>query len=209
MMPPINEHDEFLLSRLLDNDLPPAEAEALRRRIEAEPALQRAFAHMTRLDGLLKERRADRPEVDWKKFYARVTNQVERAAESKASPLVIRLKRWLAIGLPVAAAAAIGLVVTLRPANQKPVPGPMRVTHSVPVVPPPGVLAVAVQRPSATSAKAEGPLQVNFKHSQQLAEATWQADAMAQEKPPSVVASAVPEFAPQSDFDIVVDGPPL
>ena len=95
MRPPINEHDEFLLSRLLDNDLSPAEAEVLRRRIEDEPALSEAYAAWLGWTGLLKGRRADQPQVDWKAFHAHVTDQVERAAEAKAAPVTFRLSRWL------------------------------------------------------------------------------------------------------------------
>ena len=88
MKPPINEHDEFLLSRLLDGDLSPAEAEALRRRIENDPGLSEAYDAMARLDDLLKGRRADHPQVDWKAFHARVVDQVKCGGGTRAAALV-------------------------------------------------------------------------------------------------------------------------
>lgn len=179
MKPRISEHDEFLLSRLLDNDLPPTEADALRRRIEAEPALREAYARLARLDDLLKTRRADRPQIDFKQFHARVTNEVGRAAETESKPLVIRLSRWLAAGVPLAAAAAIALVVILRPAGDKPVSGTGDGPQPPAIVSP--VVAVTVQRPEPVPPAPAGAIRVQFTRSQKLAEATWQADAIAAE----------------------------
>jgi len=200
MKPLINEHDEFLLSRLLDNDLPPAEAETLRRRIEAEPALARAYARMARLDSLLKERRADQPQLDWKRFHARVTNQVERAAEAKASSPIIRLSRWLAIGVPLAAAAAIALVVLLHSPGAKTKTGPG---------PDEGRPVVMVDKPTLTPAP-EGSIEVRFKRSQQLAELTLQDDAEADEQPASHVSVfSEPEALPFSIGEALLAELPL
>ncbi len=197
MKPLINEHDEFLLSRLLDNDLPPAEAETLRRRIEAEPALARAYARMARLDSLLKERRADQPQMDWKAFHARVTNRVERAAEAKASSPIIRLSRWLAIGVPLAAAAAIALAVILWPPIGSTKPDGNNVADGPTGGRPPlGELLVKVDQPTPAPPAVEGSIKVHFKRSQQLAELTWQADAVADEQPESFVSGVVPGALP-------------
>ena len=65
---PINKSDEFLLSRLLDGDLGPDETAALRGRMEREPALRETFESLARVDGLVKRRHADQPEVDWRRF---------------------------------------------------------------------------------------------------------------------------------------------
>jgi len=205
MKPPINEHDEFLLSRLLDDDLSPAEAEALRRRIKNDPALSEAHAAMARLDGLLKGRRADQPQVDWNAFHARVVDQVERGGESRAAAPVIRLSRWLAIGLPLAAAASIALVFMVRsPAEKGPIPPPPP--------PPSGSLVVDVQKPP-TAPPTPGSIQVTFKRSQQLAEAIWQDDAIKEEKPQMGLAggpSLVPEAAPEEkELDLLVDFLPM
>lgn len=42
----ISTHDQRNLQRLIDGELPPAEAVALRARVDAEPALRAAFAAM-------------------------------------------------------------------------------------------------------------------------------------------------------------------
>ena len=112
MTRPINEQDEFLLSRLLDNDLSPEESANLRARLEGEPELQRAYAAMTRIDALLVARRADQPQVDFSRFHSSVMSQVEAEA---ARPVTIRLANYLRVALPLAAAAAIALVVLFWP----------------------------------------------------------------------------------------------
>lgn len=199
----INEHDEFLLSRLLDGDLPAAEAEALRRRIEAEPALAAVYARMVRLDGVLKGRAGDRPQVDWRAFHARVLNRVELAAEENASPLFVRVSRWLAIGVPLAAAAVIALVFILRSPGGKPAGGPG------PAPLPGGTLVVVVERPVPVVPAAEGSIKVSFKRSQQLAEATWQADAIADEQPRSLISALLPGGLPLELADVILGEPPL
>lgn len=45
----ISNHDERNLQRLIDGELPPAEAAALRARVEGEPTLRAAFAAMSEL----------------------------------------------------------------------------------------------------------------------------------------------------------------
>lgn len=119
---PINEHDEFLLSRLLDDDLPSGEAASLRERLEQEPELRRAYASMQRLDALLTARRQDQPQMDWAQFHSQVMEQVTAEAGHRR---VIRLADFLRVSLPLAAAAAIALVVWLWPQGQsvKPQPG--------------------------------------------------------------------------------------
>ncbi len=200
-MVPINEHDEFLLSRLLDNDLAPAEAEALRRRIEAEPALAEALARMTRLDSVLKERRADQPQVDWRAFHARVTNRVEQAAEAMATPSIIRLSRWLAIGIPLAAAAVIALALILRSPTAKRTPTPPPPQTERPMV--------IVERPTPVPPASPGSIKVNFRRSQQLAEATWQSDAIAKEQPQSLISSLAPGALPLGLTEAILSESPL
>lgn len=214
MMPQISEHDEFLLSRLLDNDLSPAEAEAVRRRIEDEPELGRAFSAMSRLDGLLQQRRADGPQVDWKAFHADVTSEVERAGRKTAPSPIIRLSRWLAVGLPLAAAASIALVVILRGLTITPTPDTpgLVVKPTIEVPPTSGALSVVVQRPEPPAPTPKGEIKVEFTHSQHLAEAIWQEDAEEDEKPWWMAGgpAALPEVGPlNTDYDIAVDLPPM
>jgi hypothetical protein len=109
---PIDERDEFLLSRLVDDDLPADEAAALRTRIEREPDLRNAYSALTRIDSLLVARRTDQPAIDWARFHRGVMEQVEgEALVAAARPKVIRLADYLRVALPLAAAAAIALVV--------------------------------------------------------------------------------------------------
>jgi hypothetical protein len=119
MTRPINEQDEFLLSRLLDDDLSSDEAASLRVRLEREPELQRAFVAMSRLDTLLVARRADQPQVNWASFHSQVMNRVEAEA---ARPITIKLASYLRAALPLAAAAAIALVIWYWPHGQTPLP---------------------------------------------------------------------------------------
>jgi len=105
---PMNEQDEFLLSRLLDNDLSPEESASLRERMEREPELRRAYAAMTRIDSLLAARQADQPQVNWSRFHSEVMSRVEAAA---SRPVTIRLAEYLRVALPLAAAAVIALTI--------------------------------------------------------------------------------------------------
>jgi hypothetical protein len=104
----VNEQDEFLLSRLLDGDLPAEEASALRKRMDDEPALRAAFDGLGRLDAMLQARRADAPRIDFSRFH----QQVMAAVETRGSePAIIKLSKWLRYAAPLAAAAAIALLV--------------------------------------------------------------------------------------------------
>jgi hypothetical protein len=134
---PINEHDEFLLSRLLDNDLSPEESATLQTRIEREPELRRAYASMTRIDALLVARRADQPQVNWSRFHSDVMSRVEAEA---ARSITFRFANYLRAALPLAAAAAIALVIWYwphggaglpTPDHQKPNPQLARADESV------------------------------------------------------------------------------
>jgi anti-sigma factor RsiW len=114
MSRPINEQDEFLLSRLLDDDLSPQEAADLRARMQREPELQEAYQALSRIDSLLVARRADQPQVDWTRFHREVMDQVEAEAGSRRT---IRLTDFLRVGMVLAAAASIALVVWFWPHN--------------------------------------------------------------------------------------------
>lgn len=129
---PLNEQDEFLLSRLLDNDLSPEEAASLRTRMEREADLRNAYQEMSRIDSLLAARRADQPRIDWSHFHQQVMDQVEAQA---ASGRTIRLADFLRVALPLAAAASIALVVWFWPRGTEFAPGddlpaPRIVQHS-------------------------------------------------------------------------------
>lgn len=110
---PITEQDEFLLSRLVDDDLPAEQAEALRARIEREPELSRVFRRLQRLDAALSARRHDQPVIDWDHFHRQVMDRVERETPA-AGPVLFKLNRYLKWAMPLAAAAAIILVVWMQ-----------------------------------------------------------------------------------------------
>jgi hypothetical protein len=169
MNPPIHEQDEFLLSRLLDDDLSPEESASLRARMEREPELRRAYAAMTRIESLLTARRADQPQVDWSRFHSRVMSQVEAEA---AHPATIKLANYLRAALPLAAAAAIALAVWFWPHNR---PGPIKPIGQGPI--PTGMavaMSVVYDRPE--SAGANGKIRVSFARSDDEVTRVCQAD---------------------------------
>jgi len=117
----ISEHDQYLLSRLLDGDLPAEEADGLRVRLEREPELNEVFEEFQQINRALMARRADQADVDFDTFHADVMEAVEaeRAGADEADTVhsgsgrILRFPGWFKTALPVAAAAAIALVVTL------------------------------------------------------------------------------------------------
>jgi hypothetical protein len=122
----ISEQDEFLLSCLLDGDLPSDQAEALRERMGREPELRAAFASLSRVNDLLVGQRADQPVVDLKALHSSIMQQVERRA---ARPSILRLPFWVRLAVPLAAAAAVALVVTMQ-VNRSPRPGAITVAQN-------------------------------------------------------------------------------
>lgn len=166
---PLNEQDEFLLSRLLDNDLPPDEAADLRARMEREPQLRKAYEATTRIDSLLAARRADQPQINWSAFHRQVMAQVEAQTIHQRT---IRLADFLRVALPLAAAAAIALVVWFWPHRGQITPGEGMPTPRIAVNNPPGsstpepepTLLVRYHRSGATTA-AEEPVVVRYARS--------------------------------------------
>lgn len=76
MTPRISEQDEFLLSQLVDGDMPAEQAAALRERLVAEPVLRECFEAMYRVNEALKARRADQPTINIELFHDRLMQQV-------------------------------------------------------------------------------------------------------------------------------------
>lgn len=193
----INEQDEFLLSRLLDDDLAPDEAAALRERMEREPALESAFESMRRVDALLQKRQADQAVVDWDRFHGAVMNAVDE--DAAGSPPVIKLSRWLGIGVPLAAAAAIALIVTLyrgEPDSQSTGPGPVaqhgtgtndamvsktevRPKQDEPDADP---IIVAFKQPRRSKTESDAKVEVQFARSETLARTIREQDRNRQER---------------------------
>ncbi|HSW46976.1 MAG TPA: hypothetical protein VLM89_15545 [Phycisphaerae bacterium] len=186
----IPEHDELLLGRLLDDDLSPVEAAALRERIQREPDLQEACHALTRIHAALIERRKDTCRVDWPRFHDRVMDRV--AAEADAPAPVIRFPSWLKVAMPFAAAAAIALVVVLRgsPPGTPTTPaghGPPQVAyHAPPPVKAAGALVVHFHRPDLKPVNpARATIHVAYAHSDELQEYYRRADEARRDQPSS------------------------
>ncbi len=197
MRPRVNDNDAFLLSRLLDGDLSPAESAALRERIAHDSHLQAEYDAISRVDHVLAARRADQPDVDWDRFHARVVAALER--ETRGSQRTIKLRRWIQVGVPLAAAAAVALLVTtFRDAGSPPqtphnASAPIVVALNAPSHSTAGEIRVRVHRPQRAQ---QGAPVVRFQRSQQLADATLTLDE-ARRGGPSYVA-AMPERVPET-----------
>lgn len=184
-----DEHDEFLLSRFLDGDLSDEEADALNARLENEPALRAMLDDMTRIDSLLTERREERPNVDWSRFHARVMDQV--SDESVPMARTLRFPYWLRVAVPVAVAASIALVVTLRSPMQVPKASPaptMRVAYRTPAPAAEGRLVIAYRKPATATRKdhdrsAQEPIQVAYSQSEEQKEAIQKYDKARANRP--------------------------
>ncbi|MBI4580284.1 MAG: hypothetical protein HY718_11315 [Planctomycetes bacterium] len=164
----VSEQDEGLLGRLLDGELTAAEDQAVRQRLEREPALRRCHEALKRIEATLAGRRADRPAVNYGRLHDRVMAGIR--AEAARSPRTVRFPVWLRIAAPLAAAAAIALVVWLQPFAGRPTGerregiGPMALHHP--------------DRPSADASERPGG---------QLAEAKSASDSPRREDEPPVV----------------------
>ncbi len=116
--PAIGEADELLISRSLDGDLLAGEQQELQQRLENEPALQQRHDEYSRLDAVLKAKRAAQPEVNYSQFHRQLMDKVD--AESPATERTVRFPAWLRLAAPLAAAAALALVVWLQPLSLRP-----------------------------------------------------------------------------------------
>lgn len=65
----INEHDEFLLSQLMDGDLPVDQAASLRKRLAEEPELRLFYESLCRVDRMLKSQSSRRLDIDLGSFH--------------------------------------------------------------------------------------------------------------------------------------------
>lgn len=188
----IDEQDEFLLSRLLDNDLAAEEASALQARLEREPQLRQAYAAMTRLDTLLMARRADQPQVDWTRFHREVMDQVEAEA---VRPITIRLAHYLRVAVPLAAAAAIALVVILWPRGSGgPIPpkgGPtgVQIALNEPTAPTNVAPGASIEYHRPGSIGADDEIRVSFARSDEVTREYQLEDAQSRSRESSVIAS--------------------
>ncbi len=206
--PKISQQDEYLLSRLLDGDLPADQADKLCRRMESEPNLRAAHKKMERLNQLLTARRDDQPTIDWGRFRRKVMDRVE--TEAPLGGRVIPFPNWLKIGAPLAAAASVVLILTAYsiltgPATKESaVPGPITVTVNTPTdqslqSPDSSLPMVTYHRFQPTEKEAPatpkalasadrkmeetGGIGVKYRQSPELAEAIERADKMRENAP--------------------------
>jgi hypothetical protein len=168
MKPNLNDQDAFLVSQLLDGDLSEAQAAELQSRIEREPALREAYDSLSQLNGLLVEHGSREPDVDFSAFRSQVMTDIaaeSASEESTTDARVLKFPSWLKVAGPLAAAAAIALVVWLQPA----VPGGDDVrdtTGPFAVSPPPADTSKTAAPPAQplykqlASAKQAGRIQV-------------------------------------------------
>ncbi len=175
----MDERDEFLLSQLLDGDLPAAEAAELRERIARDPALRAAFETLARVDAALTRRRADQPAVNWNHLHRQI---VERVEAERARPAILKFPRWFWIGAPIAAAAAITLaVISMNHSNiQGPTNGKIEIVKKSEPAPQLGTLAVRFNRPSYGKS---APVRVSYTQSPDLAKAMRERDVGYRSRP--------------------------
>ncbi len=210
----MTEQDEFLLSQLLDGDLPGAEADALRARIAREPQLRAEFESLQRLNGLLLAQRPLQPRLD----YGGLRADIMDAVHASRRPSIIRFPLWTWAAGAVAAAAAVALVFWVSaPASRTTptTPGPAFVEKPAaptevvpgrqePSAPPRGTMLVQFNRPRAGSAQAS-PLKVDYVRSDQLASEMSARDQERRSRPTwhtYVAQRARKPAAPASPFDL-------
>lgn len=116
----------YLASRAIDGDLTAAEQARLAEAREASPALHKEAEALARVDALVRASAGPAPVVSWDALHARVMSAIAAAAaEAEKAPadMGLSLRRparagWLrpllGIGVPLAAAAALAVMVLPR-----------------------------------------------------------------------------------------------
>lgn len=204
--------DEFLLSRLLDGDLAHDEREVVLRRLEAEPALRECHDWLKRVDQALVQHRTPMPAVDYGRFHRKLMKQVR--AEARGAGGLPRFPVWARLAAPLAAAAAIALVVWLQPGLRPEPPSPTEPrsggsewVDAQPAASEPlvvainrpasssGMLAVNVGKPSTSNPQAQ-TVRVTFARSVDIAETVQRIDAEQAQRPSrrAFVAANPPSF---------------
>lgn len=183
----LNEHDEFLLSRFLDGDLSETESAALKERLEREPDLRSALNAMTRIDGLLAERSQETSRVNWDRFHAQVMDRL--LTESAPVQRTLRFPNWLRVAMPIAVAASIALVITLRqqwPDRKESSAPTVRVAYHTPAPAPAGKLVVRYDRhPTRIERDRSGQpsIHVSYFHSKELQDEIQKYDKARENRP--------------------------
>ena len=139
-------------------------------------------------------------------------NAVE--AEAVAPPATGRLARWVRIGVPLAAAAGIALLVSFYPPGPETSepdadsgPGPMATeTTSGDDA---GRLIVRFNHPPSPQPRQTGLTRVTFARSARLAEAIQREDEADRGRPWSVMAAVSPPSLPDGVLRAFIEAPPL
>lgn len=155
----VSEADEFLLNRFIDGDLIAEEESALGERLAREPVLQARLESFKSLDAALLGRRTALPAINYNRFHKQVMADIH--AEAGRKRRFFQFPAWARIAAPLAAAAAIAMVVWLQPGSPR-LDQPASIEPSnteVAVIEPPAVdpapeaLASADDRDSVTIVK--------------------------------------------------------
>lgn len=219
----IHERDEWLLNRFLDAELSAEEERLLHRRLEAEPPLRAALDALRRIDRALADRRLDEPVVDWGRLHAGIMQTV--TPQAAPAHRVIRFPAWLRVAMPLAAAAAIALMVLVHDPRVKdsttPTPGiarqadhtaaPVHVVFAAPTRQSGGRLDVRIHRRATDAAPTPvvaGVSQVAYTRSTELDDHIRQIDQSRQSQSSWQVYTADTMVQPAVMVDFL-DIPPL
>jgi anti-sigma factor RsiW len=109
------KHDlELKLQAWLDGELPPAEAEEIRRRAASDPEAARLLAELQNIKAAFLHNEPTVAVPETRQFYwSKIERQIQRQAAARPAPGLSwaeRLRRWLA---PLAGAAALATVLLL------------------------------------------------------------------------------------------------
>lgn len=108
-----DEQLHFAISQYIDGTLPPAEAAALEKRLQADPAARRLLDEYRRIGDLMQVA-LPVPEMDWDKLSTQISAAIDREVvpvmgEGEDTPLTYRIGVWK----PLAMAAGVLLCATL------------------------------------------------------------------------------------------------
>ncbi|MFQ5492480.1 MAG: anti-sigma factor family protein [Phycisphaerae bacterium] len=101
------DHDEYLLSQYLDDQLEQADRADLEDRLNQDPALANLLDQLRRTDRWVRAAAEPAPRIDWDRFADQVAHRCQ------AHDTARRRQRILRLYVPLAAAAAIAIVTTL------------------------------------------------------------------------------------------------
>ena len=109
-----DEQLQFAISQYVDGTLPPAEATALEKRLQEDPAARRLLEEYRRINDLIDVALPE-PEVDWDQLSTRISAAIDREAASSPvtaeEPATYRISAY--VWKPLAMAAAVLICATV------------------------------------------------------------------------------------------------